>query len=886
MAAAGAGRLIVEDDPRPPRAPAMQPRANAHPSLPAEVIDLVDDDEDFLEPVADKPLAAPGGVLERRAGDFGQPLPSIADPLQLIDLEDDDEDFQRAVANSLQDQPQQAHRSEGKRAIRESQLIDLDSMNPLPSSSSRPAPAAASGRRRVYGNILDLEDDDEEKSPSPPASALYVSLDSSSTSASSSSSTSSFSSVSSLVDLIVSKHGHGRVQVEAAITTLREAGMGLEQLQDANGIDTVLDVLANEGADAEVECSLCADSGPARKTVVCTGSEAHRICADCASHYISDCKKFATGGPACPSHVAGCDGFYPEGALRRLATPEAFEKMQETMLQRTIVGENYLECPRCHNPSFRDEGAGAHWAHQCPYDGCRTTFCATCREPVAGGQQAHVCRANVHQVLVDETMPGKSDEEKIVAFNKEVIALVKGADALECPRCRKLVLKDEGCNAITCACGCHICWYCGKDTGISHGAHVQPTRPRPSRPPPPPPSHGAHFFSAIDPAVLRRQKRLDEIVSTVKGRREEAWLKKLLALPTWKADKDLKQLIYDPEGAGHDKLNEKASRPRAPAPGVIGNADAARLPPGAFLPLAVDLQRLDERVQAAAAQVAAQLAELDRRLQEIGEGQGQAAARQRAKLQRQRERIAQVQAMQAAHRQAHQAAAAGRQAAVAAALAGGQAAAAAAMAGLMGRRAAAAAAAVAAAAPAAPANPEEQARRMDEARRHVRGAWRNAMEEQLADLVRDVERQRAEEAALRAQDGRGAARRAKELAQQRQASERRVEQLRAQIRQLSARFAAAPAGGAGGAGGGAAGAAAGGAFPLPSASPAAAPAAPAAAAAAAAAAARPAGKRRREAPPPPPPEEEEEEAEVEDPMEVDDAPPARPRKQTRGKAPA
>ena len=32
----------------------------------------------------------------------------------------------------------------------------------------------------------------------------------------------------------------------------------------------------------------------------------------------------------------------------------------------------------------------------------------------------------------------------------------------QCPECRRMIEKSEGCNHMTCLCGAHFCWKCGK----------------------------------------------------------------------------------------------------------------------------------------------------------------------------------------------------------------------------------------------------------------------------------------------------------------------------------------------------------------------------------------------------------------------------------------
>ncbi|RLN42073.1 putative E3 ubiquitin-protein ligase ARI1 [Panicum miliaceum] len=42
------------------------------------------------------------------------------------------------------------------------------------------------------------------------------------------------------------------------------------------------------------------------------------------------------------------------------------------------------------------------------------------------------------------------------------------ANTKSCPKCFKPIIKEDGCNLVTCNCGQHLCWLCGSATGFAH----------------------------------------------------------------------------------------------------------------------------------------------------------------------------------------------------------------------------------------------------------------------------------------------------------------------------------------------------------------------------------------------------------------------------------
>lgn len=55
--------------------------------------------------------------------------------------------------------------------------------------------------------------------------------------------------------------------------------------------------------------------------------------------------------------------------------------------------------------------------------------------------------------------------------DKKFEELMSKDGSKKCPKCRAFVSKTEGCNKMTCLCGCLFCYVCGEDisdVGYSH----------------------------------------------------------------------------------------------------------------------------------------------------------------------------------------------------------------------------------------------------------------------------------------------------------------------------------------------------------------------------------------------------------------------------------
>ncbi|KAI4263099.1 MAG: hypothetical protein L6R42_001737 [Xanthoria sp. 1 TBL-2021] len=215
------------------------------------------------------------------------------------------------------------------------------------------------------------------------------------------------------------------------------------------------DAIAAEAAEEQelrdnkqvLECGSCFDEVPINKITFCNGDEPHSACFECATTWVKT--KIGESRYQLPCIVgAECKGTYSRHERTRFLEPQMIERL-ERLEQQTCLREanlpNLEECPFC------------DFAAECPpiemdkEFRCGNTECqkVSCRR----------CKVATHIPLSCEEFKkenGLTERHQIEEARTQ--ALLR-----QCPRCKKTIMKEGGCNKMTCSCGAYICDYCGKD---------------------------------------------------------------------------------------------------------------------------------------------------------------------------------------------------------------------------------------------------------------------------------------------------------------------------------------------------------------------------------------------------------------------------------------
>ncbi|RLN20021.1 hypothetical protein C2845_PM02G07220 [Panicum miliaceum] len=203
----------------------------------------------------------------------------------------------------------------------------------------------------------------------------------------------------------------------------------------------------------KVTCEVCfEDSSPGAFWTMDCG---HSFCNDCwTGHFVA---ALDGGNKQIRCMAFKCPAICDEDVVRRLLgrrDPAAAERFHDFLL-RSYVDDNSAvkwcpsvpHCGRAIRLAAAD-GEPPVCEAECP---CGASFCFRCAAP------AHSpCPCAMWERWEAK---GRGEAENV----KWLLANTKS-----CPKCFKPIIKDGGCNLVTCKCGQHLCWLCGGATGLSH----------------------------------------------------------------------------------------------------------------------------------------------------------------------------------------------------------------------------------------------------------------------------------------------------------------------------------------------------------------------------------------------------------------------------------
>ncbi|MCO5567971.1 hypothetical protein L7F22_021667 [Adiantum nelumboides] len=194
-----------------------------------------------------------------------------------------------------------------------------------------------------------------------------------------------------------------------------------------------------------LECGCCCADVLFEEMVQCT--DGHLFCFSCLRRSVEE-STFgslpASGFFPCLD-MTGCDKSVPVSEIKRAVQPELFSKFEERQASDCIARarlQGLVYCPFCNSPCELDEGIHVL---KCPEQSCLKESCVKCREP------SHVPLRCEEVEKPSDTRHRNQIEE---AMTKSILR--------QCTSCKAELIKEDGCNKITCRCGQTMCYLCRK----------------------------------------------------------------------------------------------------------------------------------------------------------------------------------------------------------------------------------------------------------------------------------------------------------------------------------------------------------------------------------------------------------------------------------------
>ncbi|PIA53346.1 hypothetical protein AQUCO_00900134v1 [Aquilegia coerulea] len=201
------------------------------------------------------------------------------------------------------------------------------------------------------------------------------------------------------------------------------------------------DSFPNSNKQSKTTCGICFDDYPQSK-LYDAGCD-HPFCSSCWEGYVSTSIHDGSGCLMlrCPEHK--CGAAVDQDLVNTFVSQEEDKEKYSNHLFKSYVEDNrrikWCPAPGCDN-AVKYIGDFENYDVSC---NCECGFCWNCT------QEAH---SPVDCDTVSNWILKNKDESENVNW-----ILV---NSKPCPKCKRPIQKNEGCNHMTCKCGFHFCWLC------------------------------------------------------------------------------------------------------------------------------------------------------------------------------------------------------------------------------------------------------------------------------------------------------------------------------------------------------------------------------------------------------------------------------------------
>lgn len=195
----------------------------------------------------------------------------------------------------------------------------------------------------------------------------------------------------------------------------------------------------------DIECGCCCSEYSFEEMVQC--ADGHLFCSSCLRRHVEESMfgSMQTNGSLPCMDTNGCTETFPWSEVKRTLPAETLLKYEQRQAEDAVARarlEGLIYCPFCNLPWQLDPGV---YVLECPNEACKKASCIRCKEP------SHVPLRCEEVETVSETALRKRIEEVMTK------ALVR-----VCSTCQAELVKQDGCNKITCRCGETMCYVCRK----------------------------------------------------------------------------------------------------------------------------------------------------------------------------------------------------------------------------------------------------------------------------------------------------------------------------------------------------------------------------------------------------------------------------------------
>ncbi|KAI9204892.1 uncharacterized protein BJ171DRAFT_91176 [Polychytrium aggregatum] len=200
-----------------------------------------------------------------------------------------------------------------------------------------------------------------------------------------------------------------------------------------------------QAPEVKYECGCCCDEYAFDMMTQC--EEGHLFCMECANRAAKEAIGIRKGRVKCMD-MSSCPYSFTDGELRRFLSEADFEGLSKIRQEEAIrqAGlEGFTECPFCSFGVQLTTLPEEDKLLYCQREECKAVSCRLCKQ------------LNHLPLTCEEYKKDKKLDVQHTVEEQMSEALFRA-----CPKCGKKIIKEDGCNKITCVCGQYMCYVCRK----------------------------------------------------------------------------------------------------------------------------------------------------------------------------------------------------------------------------------------------------------------------------------------------------------------------------------------------------------------------------------------------------------------------------------------